>query len=31
MSFPMVWLPGFLVPVAVLLHGLAITRLRRRE
>jgi hypothetical protein len=28
MSFPLVWLPGFLVPVAILLHGLAILKLR---
>jgi hypothetical protein len=28
-AWPMVWLPGFLVPVAVLLHGLAMMRLRR--
>lgn len=29
MSFPLVWLPGFLVPVAILLHGLALLRLLR--
>jgi hypothetical protein len=29
MSFPLVWLPGFLVPVAILLHGLAILKIRR--
>jgi hypothetical protein len=29
MSFPMVWLPGFVVPVAILLHGLAIMRVAR--
>jgi hypothetical protein len=31
MTFPMVWLPAFLVPVAMLLHGLAIMKLRRME
>ena len=31
MTFPMVWLPAFLVPVAMLLHGLAIMKLRRQE
>ena len=30
MSFPMVWLPAFLVPVAILLHGLAIVRVQGR-
>lgn len=29
MTFPMVWLPAFLVPVAMLLHGLAILKVRR--
>jgi hypothetical protein len=31
MTFPMVWLPAFLVPVAMLLHGLAIMKLRLRR
>ncbi len=30
MTFPMVWLPAFLVPLAVLLHGIALLKLRRR-
>ena len=29
MTFPMVWLPGFLVPVAILLHGLALLKAHR--
>ena len=29
MTFPMVWLPAFLVPLAVLLHGIALLKLRR--
>jgi hypothetical protein len=29
MTFPMVWLPGFLVPVALLLHGLALMKVGR--
>ena len=28
-TFPLVWLPAFLVPVALLLHGLAIIKVRR--
>ena len=30
MTFPLVWLPAFLVPVALLLHGLAIIKVLRR-
>ena len=29
MTFPMVWLPAFLVPLAILLHGLALIKLTR--
>jgi hypothetical protein len=29
MTFPLVWLPAFLVPVAMVLHGLAIMKVRR--
>jgi hypothetical protein len=29
MTFPMVWLPAFLVPVAILLHALALMKLAR--
>lgn len=31
MTFPMVWLPAFLVPLAILLHGISLLKLRRRN